>query len=123
MIPDLFLNAGGVTVSYFEWLKNLSHVSFDRMLRGTERMQSERLIGAFEQYTGSPIEARMRRRLAEGPSELDIVLGALETSMQDAYANVAELMRRRDLPDLRSAAYLSAMEMVGRSYIDLGFFP
>ncbi len=123
VIPDLFLNAGGVTVSYFEWLKNLSHVSFDRMLRGTERMQSERLIGAFEQYTGSPIEARLRRRLAEGPSELDIVLGALETSMQDAYANVAELMRRRDLPDLRTAAYLSAMELVGRSYIDLGFFP
>lgn len=123
VIPDLFLNAGGVTVSYFEWLKNLSHVSFDRMLRGTERMQSERLISAFEQYTGAPIEARLRRQLAEGPSELDIVLGALETSMQDAYANVAELMRQRDLPDLRTAAYLSAAELVGRSYIDLGFFP
>ena len=123
VIPDLFLNAGGVTVSYFEWIKNLSHVSFDRMLRGTERMQSERLISAFEQYTGVPIEPRLRRQLAEGPSERDIVLSALETSMQDAYANVAQLMRKRDLPDLRTAAYLAAAESVGRSYIDLGFFP
>ena len=123
VIPDLFLNAGGVTVSYFEWIKNLSHVSFDRMVSGTERMQNERLLGAFEQYAGSPIEANLRRKLSEGPSELDIVLSALENSMQEAYRRVASLMRERGLPDLRAAAYLLAAESVGRSYIDLGFFP
>ena len=123
LLPDLYLNAGGVTVSYFEWLKNLSHVSFDRVATGAGEMQSRRLMDALEEQTGEPIPPRLRAALQRGPSELEIVQDALSTTMRRSYENISRLRQQRDLPDLRTAAYLYALELVGTNYLSLGLFP
>jgi len=123
IVPDLYLNAGGVTVSYFEWIKNLSHVSFDRMLRRNSEMHNRRLLDTIEQQTGTRIEAATRSRLEQGPSERDIVYDALAQTMAESYDRISRLRRERELPDLRTAAYLYSLELVAQSYIELGLFP
>ena len=123
VIPDLYLNAGGVTVSYFEWIKNLSHVSFDRMVTRQTEKQNEMLLNMIEEQTGASIPAARRQQVIAGPHELDIVRNALDYTMKEAYANMSRVRRRRNLPDLRTAAYLISLERVAQSYLDLGLFP
>lgn len=123
VIPDLYLNAGGVTVSYFEWIKNLSHVSFDRMLRRNSEMHNRKMLDAIEQQTGKAIDATLRSALERGPSERDIVYDALAQTMSESYDRISTLQRTRELPDLRTAAYLYSLELVAQSYIELGLFP
>ena len=123
VIPDLYLNAGGVTVSYFEWIKNLSHVSFDRMVTRQTEVQNTNLLDMIERQTGAAIDPVDRRRVAAGPDELDIVRNALAYTMSEAYARMAHARRERELPDLRTAAYLISLERVAQSYLDLGLFP
>ena len=123
MIPDLYLNAGGVSVSYFEWIKNLSHISFDRMWKRHQGSAAERMLAAAEELSGRSLGGAQRERLIAGPSELDFVRSALEDTMTDAYAQIHEIWKQRSMPDLRTAAFSLAIERVARAYQDLGIFP
>ena len=123
IIPDLYLNAGGVTVSYFEWIKNLSHVSFDRMLTSTADMQNRRILDTMQAITGSAVPLQERAAIERGPAEIDIVHNSLARTMGESYDRISRLQRERGLPDLRSAAYLYSIELVAQSYLDLGLFP
>jgi glutamate dehydrogenase (NAD(P)+) len=123
MIPDLYLNAGGVTVSYFEWLKNKAGVSFDRMISRHEELVKRELIEAMEGLTGAKVPVERMPRLIQGPSEEELVVAALEQSMMKAYASVREVWKQRDLPDMRTAAFLLALERVAESYKNHGIFP
>ena len=123
IIPDLYLNAGGVTVSYFEWVKNLSHISFDRMLTGASDMQTRRMLDTMQAFTGQALSMQERAAIERGPTEIDIVLDALAKTMAESYHRIAACQREHDLPDLRTAAYLYSLELVARNYIQLGLFP
>ena len=123
MIPDLFLNAGGVTVSYFEWLKNRAGVSFDRMISRHEELVKREMVEAMETLTGNTLPAESSRRLIHGPSEEELVIAALELSMTKAYKNIHRTWKERNLPDLRTAAFLIALERVAESYKHHGIFP
>ena len=123
IIPDLYLNAGGVTVSYFEWIKNLSHVSFDRMLTGTADMQNRRILDTMQAITGSAVPLQERAMIERGPTEIDIVHNSLAKTMGESYQRISDLRRERNLPDLRTAAYLYSLELVAQSYLELGLFP
>ncbi len=123
LIPDIYLNAGGVTVSYFEWLKNLSHVSFDRMHKRYEEISTRRLLTATERLTGSRFKPEELAGLTRGPSEIDFVRTALAETMSEAYHEMHETWRSRDLPDLRTAAFLIAIERIAANYLALGIFP
>ena len=123
LIPDLWLNAGGVTVSYFEWLKNLSHVSFDRMNKRYEEISTRRLLEATEHLTGTAFPPEEMQRLTRGPSEIDFVRSALQETMSESYRQIYEKWRSEDLPDLRTAAFLIAIERVAAYYVALGIFP
>jgi len=123
IVPDIYLNAGGVTVSYFEWLKNLSHVSFDRMTTGYTGQAHRRLIQAVEQLTGKSLEAGQKARLGEGPSEKDLVYASLEETMTTSYDHLHEAWHRQSLPDLRTAAFYFAIKRIAQAYLDLGIFP
>jgi glutamate dehydrogenase (NAD(P)+) len=123
MIPDLYLNAGGVTVSYFEWLKNKAGVSFDRMISRHEELVKREMIDQVEAMTGQCLPGERRERLIRGPSEEELVLAALEETMIRSYGQVHEFWKQRKLPDLRTAAFLHAIERVAESYTHHGIFP
>jgi glutamate dehydrogenase (NAD(P)+) len=124
IIPDMYLNAGGVTVSYFEWLKNLSHVRFGRMEKRWEERAARKLLGAVESATGERFDEDEKRRFAEGPSEEDLVNSGLEETMVVSYQKIREMRRKHgDVPDLRIAAFILAIDMICTTYGDLGIFP
>jgi len=123
MLPDLYLNAGGVTVSYFEWLKNKAGVSFERMMARHEELVKEALISEMEKLSGQKIPDARRAQLVEAPGEELIVNSALEQTMIRSYQSIHKLWRTRNLPDLRTAAYLYAIERVSESYNYHGIFP
>ncbi len=124
IIPDLFLNAGGVTVSYFEWLKNLSHVRFGRMGRRFEELAQRQLIESVEKAVGKGLEKRERELLIHGADELDLVRSGLEDTMVFAYNEIHDIKKRnKKIPDMRTAAFISGIKKVGASYEALGVFP
>jgi glutamate dehydrogenase (NAD(P)+) len=124
VIPDVYANAGGVTVSYFEWLKNLSHVRFGRMEKRLDERGEAGFVRALESLTGKTLTEDEKKRLVHGASEEDIVNSGLEETMIVAYHQIRDqLMREPKLADLRAAAFLTAIDKVARSYMELGVFP
>lgn len=124
VVPDMYLNAGGVTVSYFEWLKNLSHVRYGRMeKRFTENLNSQ-ILGQIEGLTGKTVLAKERELIMHGPDEVDLVRSGLEETMITATREIMELWKNNpSIPDMRTAAYVVAIDKVGTSYAELGIFP
>ncbi len=124
IIPDLYLNAGGVTVSYFEWLKNLSHVRFGRMEKRFQEVMNTELISSVEKLTGKSLDPRDRKFVSRGADEIDIVRSGLEETMIYAYNEIREIkMSDKRIEDLRTAAFVSGIRKLGVSYQALGIFP
>jgi glutamate dehydrogenase (NAD(P)+) len=121
-IPDLYLNAGGVTVSYFEWVKNLSHIRFGRMQRRFEGASNARILGAVESLTGQEFAAGVIEGLAVGASEEDLVNSGLEETMIEGFHEIHELALERSV-DFRAAAFAIAIRKVGTAYQERGIFP
>lgn len=124
VVPDMYLNAGGVTVSYFEWLKNLSHVRYGRLeKRFTENMNTH-ILGQMEQLTGKSVSASEREFILHGPDEVDLVYSGLEETMINATHEVMNAWKENPaIPDMRTAAYVVAINKVGTAYAELGIFP
>ncbi len=124
ILPDIYLNAGGVTVSYFEWTKNLSHIRFGRLEKRIDELTREAIVSATENLVGQRFPGSVREQLVRGVDELDLVRSGLEETMIAALREILEIYRRhRRIRDLRTAAYVCAIEKVGTSYLELGIFP
>ncbi|HUM03469.1 MAG TPA: Glu/Leu/Phe/Val dehydrogenase [Thermoanaerobaculia bacterium] len=124
VIPDMYLNAGGVTVSYFEWLKNLSHVRFGRMEKRYEEMAFARVVTSLESTTGKRLSDQEKALMIRGADEEDLVNSGLDETMTNAYREIREVETRHPkVPDLRCAAFISAIDKVAQSYMSLGIFP
>jgi glutamate dehydrogenase (NAD(P)+) len=124
VIPDIYCNAGGVTVSYFEWLKNLSHVRFGRMSKRHEQANELAMLRAIEKATGKPFSETEREQIAKGPDEADLVNSGLEETMITSFHDLLKTKRDHPgVPDLRIAAFLNAIHKVARSYTEMGIFP
>jgi glutamate dehydrogenase (NAD(P)+) len=124
VVPDMYLNAGGVTVSYFEWLKNLSHVRYGRMEKRFTENQNRQMLEQIEITTGKKITESMRKEIIHGPEEADLVYSGLEETMITATREIMDAWKSNpDIPDMRTAAYVVAINKVGTSYAELGIFP
>ena len=124
IIPDIYLNAGGVTVSYFEWLKNLSHVRFGRMQKRFEEGAYKRLLDAVEQVGDTRFSEEERAKFTRAAGEEDLVNSGLEETMAVAYREVWETRKRLNADvDLRTAAMVNAIKKVAVTYEELGIFP
>jgi glutamate dehydrogenase (NAD(P)+) len=124
VIPDVYANAGGVTVSYFEWLKNLSHVRLGRMDRRRQAATEMRLLQAIERATGRKFSESERESFVKVTDELSIVNSGLEDTMIVAYQEIRETLRREPkMGDLRTAAFVLAINKVAIVYEELGIFP
>ena len=122
IIPDMYANAGGVTVSYFEWVKNLSHIRFGRMERRREESRNQLVVDELERLSLSrnvnwQLTPNFKEKYLKGASELELVRSGLDDTMRGAYNDMAEVWRsRKDVPDMRTAAYLVSIDKVASAY-------
>ncbi len=124
VIPDMYLNAGGVTVSYFEWLKNLSHVRYGRLEKRFTESMNHHILTEIEILTGKQASTRARNLIEHGADEIDLVHSGLEETMISATQEIMDIWHANPaIPDMRTAAYVCAIDKVGISYAELGIFP
>lgn len=124
VVPDMYLNAGGVTVSYFEWLKNLSHVRYGRLEKRFTENMNKHIIGQIEELTGKDVDAKEKSFIEHGADEIDLVHSGLEETMVNATREIMDIWKSNpEIPDMRTAAYVSAINKVATSYAELGIFP
>ncbi len=124
ILPDMYLNAGGVTVSYFEWLKNLSHMRFGRMEKRFQENSLKNLLTTVERLTGQTVSSKEKNVLTHGADEIDLVRSGLEDTMVNAYDEIRDTMKRKkNIEDLRSAAFVVALNKISGDYVRLGIFP
>jgi glutamate dehydrogenase (NAD(P)+) len=122
IIPDMYANAGGVTVSYFEWVKNLSHIRFGRMQRRQEEARHQLVVDQLETLSDSlgekwSLDPMFKEQYLRGAGELELVRSGLDDTMRTAYQSMRKVWHERDdVQDLRTAAYLVSIEKVASSY-------
>jgi glutamate dehydrogenase (NAD(P)+) len=122
IVPDLYTNAGGVTVSYFEWVKNLSHMRFGRMEKRFQERTNEQIMTAVEELTGKKLSQSQRLRAVEAAGEEELVNSGLEETMIAAYKELRTIQDDRKV-DLRTAAFINAIGKVAMAYTQRGIFP
>jgi glutamate dehydrogenase (NAD(P)+) len=123
VIPDAYANAGGVIVSYFEWIRNLSHIRFGRMERRYDEIRGQNQIDALEEVTGKRVPERFRQKINGGASELDLVRSGLDDSMRQAFQEMfATRNGSEKISSYRVAAYVNAIRKIARSYLDIGVY-
>lgn len=126
IIPDMYANAGGVTVSYFEWVKNLSHIRFGRMQRRAEEARHHLLVNELEKLSsdkglGWTLSPDFKVKYLKGAGELELVRSGLEDTMRTAYQAMREVWHGRpDVEDLRVAAYIVSISRVAATYQSKG---
>ncbi len=124
IIPDIYLNAGGVTVSYFEWLKNLSHVRFGRMQKRHEVETYANLAAMVERMTGKKLTKAEYDNVVKGADEIDLVNSGLQETMVNAYKDIRNVWKsNKKVHDLRMAAFVHAISKVGSDYAAMGIWP
>lgn len=123
-VPDMYLNAGGVTVSYFEWLKNLSHVRYGRLEKRFSENMNTHILGQIEELSGKRVSEQERDFILRGADEVDLVHSGLEETMIAATREIMHIwLSTPEIPDMRTAAYVSAINKVATTYVELGIFP
>ena len=122
IIPDMYANAGGVTVSYFEWVKNLSHIRFGRMQRRQEESRHQLVIDELTRLDQAMGDAwsmtpEFKGKYLRGAGELELVRSGLDDTMRIAYQSMRKVWHEHDnVEDLRTAAYLVSIGKVADSY-------
>jgi len=124
LIPDMYCNAGGVTVSYFEWLKNLSHVAFGRMDKRYEENANLNIVNMVEKITGISLDPTQRNLIVKGASELELVNSGLEDTMIRSYHEIRDIqMANPKIDGLRTAAFVGSINKIAVSYMNMGIWP
>ena len=121
IIPDLYANAGGVTVSYFEWVKNLSHIRFGRLHKRGEENKILNLISSVEEITGRKLNLNNKENIVKGSDEIDLVRSGLDDTMRSAYISMSKRWhKKKNIDDLRTSAMSIALEKIALSYETMG---
>jgi glutamate dehydrogenase (NAD(P)+) len=123
VIPDIFANAGGVTVSYFEWVKNLSHMRFGRMAKRVGIQTQQRMITGIEHLTGGVFPQGLHDDIVQGVDELELVNSGLEETMIIGFQAISDIMHQNQTEDLRTAAFVCALKKMITAYQQLGVWP
>lgn len=124
IIPDVYLNAGGVTVSYFEWLKNLSHMRLGLLEKRFNQQINRELVDLVERQTNRPVSERDRALIVRGADEIDLVRSGLEETMINSYHEIRTILdKHKQIESLRTAAFVSAISKISDDYLAMGIFP
>jgi glutamate dehydrogenase (NAD(P)+) len=121
ILPDAYVNAGGVTVSYFEWIKNLTHIRFGRMDRRLDEMRMTKVVEALELLTGKTLPEKLRKELTTTTDELTLVRSGLDDTMRLAYQEISETFHMYPgVTDFRTAAFVVALNKIATTYEQIG---
>jgi glutamate dehydrogenase (NAD(P)+) len=121
ILPELYVNAGGVVVSYFEWVKNLTHIPFGLMERRRRARRNRTIAAALERMTGKEFPADIRDEFLEGGAEIDLVRSGLEDVMRSTWARIGNLLETQpELGDYRTAAYVASIRRIAEAYEAIG---
>lgn len=121
IIPDMLANAGGVVVSYFEWVKNVNHIRFGRLQRRREENKATLLLDALEGQDGLKFSRKFRKDYVDGAEELDLVRAGLDDTMREGFTHIRNLLAERpELEDYRTAAFYRAIDDIALHYRSLG---
>jgi glutamate dehydrogenase (NAD(P)+) len=124
ILADIYLNSGGVTVSYFEWAKNISHMRYGLLQKRADAYQRAQIVAATEDLMHARFPTSVREGLLKGLDEEDLVRSGLEETMSTGYQEISDVLRKnKKVEDFRTAAFICAVEKVGRAYLELGVFP
>lgn len=123
VLPDIYLNAGGVTVSYFEWVKNLSNVRFGRLDKRFQQRSFDNIINLITEITGKSPTVETVRKYSSQADEASLVRSGLEETMISSFHQIREIQLSKEIKDMRIASLVCALEKVSRTYSDLGIFP
>jgi glutamate dehydrogenase (NAD(P)+) len=123
VLPDILVNAGGVIVSYFEWVRNLSHIRFGRLEKRYDELRSSQYASLLEEIVGTQISDHQRGMILGGADEIDLIRSGLDDTMRQAYQCIREeLMSNDRIDDLRTAAFALAIRKISRTYLDIGIY-
>ncbi len=121
VLPDVYANVGGVTVSYFEWTRNISHMRFGRLERQYDELRGEYLLSTMSELTGKNVDELSRNKIVSGASELDLVRSGLDDTMRMAFQDIRDVMKKYPkAKDYRTASYILALEKIVQNYEDIG---
>ena len=120
IIPDIYANAGGVTVSYFEWIRNISHIRMGRLQKRYEEDRGEVILKALEQVSPNKLSKDLTNQLVHGANEEDIIASGLEDTMRVSFQEMLEMKSVYNLDNYRMAAYAIALKKIEKSYLELG---
>lgn len=121
ILPDLFVNSGGVIVSYFEWVRNLTHMPFGLMERRHDEVSNRLLASSLETMTGAKFPSDIARPFLDGAREIDLVRSGLDEIMQSTYRQLSDLCHSgKDVCDMRRAAYIIAIKHTAEAYRAIG---
>ena len=120
ILPDIYANAGGVAVSYFEWIRNISHIRLGRMNRRYEENRGRDIVNAINEITDKKIPEKTIKSIVYGAKEEDIVNSGLEDTMRLAFQDIKELKNKFNISSYRTAAYGIAIKKLEKSYLELG---
>ena len=123
ILPDIYANAGGVTVSYFEWVKNLSHMRFGLMEKRIGIRNQRQMITGIETVTDRAFPMPIREEMLHGVDEIELVNSGLEETMVESFQEIVEIMHQNQTPDLRTAAFVCGLHKVVVAYQALGIWP
>jgi glutamate dehydrogenase (NAD(P)+) len=123
ILPDAYVNAGGVIVSYFEWIRNLSHIRFGRIQRRFDEQRGHHISTALQELTGNQLSEHLHNKLTVGADELALVRSGLDDTMREAFQSIKAIYDANEqVQDFRMAAYVSAVEKISRTYLDIGVY-
>jgi glutamate dehydrogenase (NAD(P)+) len=121
VLPDVYANVGGVTVSYFEWTRNISHMRFGRLERQYDEIRGEYLVSTISELTGKKVDDLTRKKIVSGASEMDLVRSGLDDTMRMAFQDIREVMKKYPgVKDYRTASYILALGKIVQNYEDIG---
>ena len=120
VLPDIYVNAGGVVVSYFEWVKNISQIRFGRLRKRFEEDRERHIVEAIERSSEAKLPSYLRQKIVHGASELDYVRSGLEDAMRNAFIDICTIKNKLKLKSYRDATYILALTRLEKTHIDLG---
>lgn len=121
ILPDIYVNAGGVTASYFEWIKNLSHIRFGRLERRFDEIKGQKIVDVLEVMFKKKLPPDMREGLLTAAKEIDLVRSGLDETMRNAFQEIREILEsKKEVSDFRTSAYVVAIQKIAKSHIEMG---